>query len=144
MIFDDISSVLCGMTIKEAAERCGLPESKVRRMRDGCGFIMDRRTDWALQRLGFRIQLVRRGKAVYSNDIFTAMSRVSRGKLRETVRKSGIPYSKWRNVESVAAGRGAGWSLNLQLLLGLQRLGYDLKLAEVVQSAGTEHADDEI
>lgn len=144
MIFDDISSVLGGMTIKEAAERCGLPESKLRRMRDGCGFVMDRRTDWALQRLGVRIRLTKRGKEVYGDDIFAALSRVSLGHRREVARKSSVPSSKWRNIESVAAGRGTGWSLNLPLLLGLQRLGYDLKLEEVKTDAGTQHDQHEV
>jgi hypothetical protein len=140
MIFDDLSAALSERTIRDAALRSGLPESKLRRMKEGCGFVMDRRTDFALWKMGLRIRLVKKGKPVYGDDLFTALARVCRGHCRDTARRSGVPCSKWRNIEAVAANRGVGWSLNLSLLLGLQRLGYDLRL-ERVDDAGNPGMD---
>lgn len=62
MIFDEISEIMNSDSAMHISERTGLSRNKVKRLSKGIPFILDHNTVFALQKLGYDIEVKSRDK----------------------------------------------------------------------------------
>lgn len=58
MIFDEVAEVMRNSPMREVRKKTGLSYDKIKRLREGCPFVLDYDTLFALERLGFDLKLV--------------------------------------------------------------------------------------
>lgn len=56
MIFDEVAEIMGKEDILTISKKTGLSRSKVMRLREGCPFIIDYETVFALKRMGYEIK----------------------------------------------------------------------------------------
>lgn len=63
MIFDEVAEIMSSEDPLVLSRKTGLSKSKVKRLRDGCPFVMDYNTVFALGRLGYVVKIEKRQTA---------------------------------------------------------------------------------
>ncbi len=62
MIFDDVAEIMNSDSAMRISERTGLSRNKVKRLSKGIPFILDHNTVFALQKMGYDIEVKRHNK----------------------------------------------------------------------------------
>lgn len=62
MIFEDIANVMNARPVKEIMRKTGLTKNRVYSLRMGCTFHMDYELLFALQRMGYEVRVMEKGR----------------------------------------------------------------------------------